>query len=517
MNRESRIKKSFLNARVNLIAYTVSLFIAFFSRQIFLSRLGAEFMGLSETLNSILGFLNLAELGIGTAIGYVLYKPIYDKDHNKINEIISVLGVLYRWVGYFILFAGVVLSFFLPLFFKDTSFDASTLYIGYYCLLSTSLIGYFINYRTCILAADQRNYVVTGYFQIVNVCRTLIQMLVAMYVASFALFFIIQFFFGVVNVIILNVKVNQLYPWLKTDVRNGRALLKQYPEIFKYISQIFIHKIGALVQFQLTPIFIYKYVSLASVALYANYTTVTSRVQQLISTVLDSTGSSIGNMVAEGDNNKSYNTFRQLFLFRSLCSGIAATCCGYLVAPFVSVWLGPQYVLDWKISVIVALLMYSRMVRLVDPFLYASGLFSDVWAPFAESAICIAGAIVGGSHWGMSGVMLGQLLSQLLIVHIWKPYFLFSRGFHRSVFAYWELVARTVVLLAISGVLAWLLTSLLYTYTELAEGWSNWILGALVFSVSLSIINCLLIWLASKEIRILFKRISFAMFSRKNK
>ena len=93
---ESRVKKTLLNARVNLIFYFLILALSFVSRKIFLNCLGADFIGLTGTLQNLLGFLNLAELGIGTAIGYVLYKPLFDHDEAKINEIISVMGYLYR-------------------------------------------------------------------------------------------------------------------------------------------------------------------------------------------------------------------------------------------------------------------------------------------------------------------------------------------------------------------------------------------------------------------------------------
>ena len=88
--QESRVKKSLLNARVNLIFYFLTLILSFFSRKIFLDTLGADFVGLTGTLQNLLGFLNLAELGIGSAIGYVLYKPLFEHDEGKINEIISV-------------------------------------------------------------------------------------------------------------------------------------------------------------------------------------------------------------------------------------------------------------------------------------------------------------------------------------------------------------------------------------------------------------------------------------------
>ena len=112
MSQESRVRKSLLNARVNLIFYFLTLALSFFSRKIFLDTLGADFVGLTGTLQNLLGFLNLAELGIGSAIGYVLYKPLFDHDETKINEIISVFGYLYRWIGKIILIAGCILAFF---------------------------------------------------------------------------------------------------------------------------------------------------------------------------------------------------------------------------------------------------------------------------------------------------------------------------------------------------------------------------------------------------------------------
>ena len=68
-----RVHKSILNAEVNIFFYFITLFLAFFSRKIFLDCLGTEFIGLTGTLGNILGYLNLAELGITACIGYFLF------------------------------------------------------------------------------------------------------------------------------------------------------------------------------------------------------------------------------------------------------------------------------------------------------------------------------------------------------------------------------------------------------------------------------------------------------------
>ena len=80
--------------------FVVQIFVGFYSRKVFLDHLGAEVIGLNTTLGNILSFLNLAELGIGIAMATSLYKPIHDKDHEKITEILSMQGILYRRIAW---------------------------------------------------------------------------------------------------------------------------------------------------------------------------------------------------------------------------------------------------------------------------------------------------------------------------------------------------------------------------------------------------------------------------------
>ena len=90
-----RVRKSIKNAEVNLLFYFLSVLLSFFSRKIFLDCLGAEFIGLSGTISNILGYLNLAELGIASCISFHLYKPLQENNHEKIQEIISIFGYIH--------------------------------------------------------------------------------------------------------------------------------------------------------------------------------------------------------------------------------------------------------------------------------------------------------------------------------------------------------------------------------------------------------------------------------------
>lgn len=507
MGNESRVKKTLLNARVNLIFYFLTLALSFFSRRIFLNTLGADFVGLTGTLTNLLGFLNLAELGISVAIGYVLYKPLFDQDQQKINEIISVFGYLYRWVGKIILVVGIILSIFLPLIFPNTGFDLSIIYLAYFSFLFSSLIGYFINYRQTLLGADQKNYVVTAYFQTGNILKTIIQMTSAYYTGNYYIWIIIEFIFSIIYSVILNWKINKVYPWLKSDIKSGKLLYQKYPEVMKYTKQLFVHKIAGLVQFQTTPFLIYAFVSLQTVAFYGNYTIITDKFKLLFDSFLGSTAAGIGNLIAEGNKEKILKIYWEMMSLRFLIVGIATFSLYYLLPTFIELWLGKEYILS-KIVLILVLAIFSLSIirGTTDQFINGFGLFYDIWAPAAEAIIFIFTAIIGGYLWQLEGVLLGSITSLLIIVYGWKPYFLFKKGFKLSLKCYWLGFFKLLIISFLT----------LFTFDFINNNiewqlslitWSNFILYSLYVSLSIAFIQFVFLYFGNNGLKGLIKRL----------
>jgi len=151
--------------------------LAFISRKVFIDTLGTEIVGLSATMRNILGFLNLAELGVYTAVATSLYKPLFDQDEKKVNEIISLFGYLYRIIGFIILGLGIIVSIFLPWMFAKTDLDFLILYAAFYTFLAVTLVSYFNNYKQVLLAADQRTYVTTRLSNWINLCKVGLQII----------------------------------------------------------------------------------------------------------------------------------------------------------------------------------------------------------------------------------------------------------------------------------------------------------------------------------------------------
>jgi len=506
MPKESRIKKSLLNARINLIFYILALFLSFFSRKMFLNYLGADFMGMTNTLYDLLEFLNLAELGIGSAIGYVLYKPLFEQNETKINEIISVLGFIYQRIGFVILGAGIILSLFLPAIFPGNVFDIKVIYFTFYAYLASSLITYFANYKIALLAADQKNYITTAYFQTAMLVRTLLQMGVVCYTANFYLWILIELLSNITRSVILNWKIRQVYPWLKSEVKRGKELLKCYPEVIKYTKQLFVHKMGGFVHFHTIPLLIYAFVSLETVAFYGNYTIITNRISQLLNTIWGSTEAGVGNLIAEDDLNKTRQIFWELFSVRFLIAGIVSFGIFQLTEPFISLWLGKQYILPHSVLCLIILssfIGYSRGVT--EQFLFGYGLFSDTWAPIVEICINLTTAIIGGSIWGLQGVLLGSISGLTIIVGIWKPYFLFKCGLKTKFRFYVINYLKQLSIVSGAGLACHYLLPIKWFAPQ--ASFVHWAVYAIALMLAYSLLTSVLFYMTVPSIRSFIKRL----------
>lgn len=444
-----RVHKSMLNAEVNLIFYFLSLFLAFFSRKIFLDCLGTEFIGLTGTLGNILGYLNLTELGITASIGYFLFKPLQSNNRQETQEIMSLLGYLYNWIGWVILIGGIIISLFFPLIFAKAGLGLGIIYFAFYSFLGSSLIGYFINYRQILLSSDQKSYLVAIYFQSANIFKTILQIYLAYTFQNLYIWVGIEFIFSIIGCITLNWKINKEYPWLKVNKKQGKLLIKKYPEVLTKTKQVFIHKIKDFVLVKSDELFIFLFVSLKMVAFYGNYMMIISKVISLFSAVTGSVGASVGNLVAEDNKQNMLKVFWEYTTIQHTIAAILSFTLYNYLEPFITHWLGEEYIMDHRILILLIIYIYITNSRnSVDSFNYAHGLYADVWSAWAELIINVSITIIGGLKWGIIGILLGKIVSLFSIVVLWKPYYLFSAGFKESVSSYWKGVIRNY---AISG------------------------------------------------------------------
>lgn len=445
-----RVHRSIMNVKVGMLFYFLSLFMAFFSRKIFLDCLGDEFIGLTGTLGNILSFLNVAELGIGTSIIYFLYKPLQSNDIAKTNEMMSMLAYLYRCIGIIIGVGGFIVSLFFPFIFLDPPFGLFLVYFTFYSFLASSIFGYIFNFKQLLVGADQKQYVVNSLFQSIGLIQSLTQIILAYYYRNLYLWVIVGFIFTVIGCILVNIRINKSYPWLDVNIKRGKALLKTYPEVLKKTRQIFVQKIKDFILYRSDQILVFAFVSLKMVAYYDNYMIFVNKFNMLVNILSDGMNAGIGNLIAECNRKNTMKVFWELTAIRFIIVGIVIYAFLFFMQPFIVIWLGNDYLLNDIIVYLISLNIFIMLSRgVVEMYISACGLFSDVWAAWTELILNIGITLLLAPFYGIAGILLGKILSVFFIALFWKPYFLFTKGLKEKISIYWKSMLRYYVIFTI--------------------------------------------------------------------
>ena len=418
----------------------------------------------------------------------------------------SLFGYLYRIIGTIILTGASIISALFPLIFADKGGSLSLVYFAFYAFLGSHLIAYFINYRQILLDSDQKTYKISIWTQTGGAVTTILQIALAYYYHNPYIWATIQFLLSVFTCWVLNWVINREYPWLKTDKSQGREILKKYPVILQKAKQIVIHRLKNFFLSKSDEILIFAFESLQMVAYYGNYVMIVGKLTGLFNQVLVGMNASIGNLVAEGNKWNIRKVFWEYLTFRYWTTGIFVIALAFLINPVISWWVGPQYILEDYIVVLILLNMYIMLTRpAIDLFINAYGLYDDVWAAYAEGIINLSITLTIGYFYGLVGILLGKIVSMILLVVIWKPFYLYKRGFKESLRAYWLGVFKHYSVLLLSLALCYVFYSLLNWHTMPTI--ISILLSAICITLPVIIIYSLLLYLIVPGAKDLTQRI----------
>lgn len=95
----SRTQNAIKNFMVGIVGQILTIVLGFASRSLFLMVLSVDYLGVSGLFSNIITLLSFAELGVGTAIVYSLYKPLAENDEKKILALMNLFKRTYQVIG----------------------------------------------------------------------------------------------------------------------------------------------------------------------------------------------------------------------------------------------------------------------------------------------------------------------------------------------------------------------------------------------------------------------------------
>lgn len=448
-----RTEKSINNIKINVISQMISFLTKFIGRMIFVNVLSSEYLGINGLFSNILTILSLADLGMDTVLIYSMYKPLAEKNESKLKALINYYKKIYNIIGVFILAVGLLLIPFLKFLIKD-AISIPNLNLIYVLYLLNTVISYFCIYKISIVNADQKSYIVTINTQIFNIISTVLTSIVLVISHNFLLYLLLQIAISILSNIYMSKKAEKMYPYIK-DTKGFMISNDDKNEIKKNTYASMLHKVGGVVVIGTDNLIISAMVGLKDVGLYSNYVLIINAINSLSSQFSNSITASVGNLNTENNVNHLYNIFKKTLFLNSWIYIFCSACLYALINPFITIWIGEEYIFSNIVVIIIILKFYIEGSRkAVITFRNAMGIFQqDKWKPVLEALLNLIFSIVLTYRYGLVGVFLGTILSMLFSCVFVEAYILYKYGFEKNVSEYCKIYMKNFVVLLLDIVI----------------------------------------------------------------
>ncbi len=498
----SRTKNSFKNIINNNIYQLLSIILNFVVRTIFIKTLGEKFLGLNGIFTNILSILSLAELGIGTSMVYSMYKPIAKNDKNKLKELVSYYKILYRKIAIIIFLFG--LSF-IPLlkYVINIDINMSNIIMYYLLYLLNSVSSYLLLYKTSIVIADQKEYIIKKYDTIFLILKSLLQCFVLLKYNNYILYLIIQLASTILVNVFKSKKSEKEYEYIKEK----RILPKEdRKEIWQNIKSLLFYQIGNIMLNNTDNILISIILGTIYVGYYSNYYMIISAVAVLCSLIFTSLQSSIGNYNIKSNSKDKLTLYKTLNFLAFFVYGFCSVMFLALFQDFIKFWIGSRYLLENNVLIIIILNFY--VCGILYPnwcFRFTTNLFNMAkYAIIICSIINILLSIILGIKFGMVGILFATIISRLFTTFWYEPYILYKKIFKEKIRKYFKSQLFYFIIL----ILSFFITSYLSTIIIINNPILQMLLKALC-SGFIYIVICIIIFGKTEEFSFLTKKINY--------
>ena len=434
----SRVRQAEKNIFFGYISNFIIMLVGFLQRHVFIMVLEGELLGVNTLYTDILSMLSLAELGIGSALNYSLYKPVADNDQEKIKSYMRLYKKAYLAIAGVITVIGLAIVPFLPYLIKDSGgISAEDLALYYLIFLFNTVSTYFVAYKYSLANAQQRNYIQTNITTITKIVTVLAQIIMLLLTKNFLVFLLTQSAVELLQKIFVSVYFNKLYPYLRD--RDVRKLDKEETDVVVTKTKaLMFHKIGDVARLSTDSIIITYFMNVNWVGIVGNYTMIITYAANFISVIFNSVISGFGNLVATESKEKQHAMFRVYRFFACWLYGFAAVGFWMLLTPFVSeIWLNEGWRLEQTVLTLILVDFYFKGGRIVlVNFKIAAGVFEqDKYLSLIQGAVNLVLSIVGIQCIGLAGVYVGTVVSGVL-ANIIQPVIIYRDCFARSAQSY---------------------------------------------------------------------------------
>lgn len=473
--KQNRTRATIVTAFSNTGAQILIILLEFAVRSVFIYKLGEAYLGVSGLFQNILGILSLAELGLGPAITYYLYKPAATDDTERLKSLIHLYKRVFNLLGGLILLAGVLLMPFLPYLVNMEVELPVNLYIIYFLyLLNSSLTYLLFAYKTALFTAYQQMHKVAGIQSVTKVFSAILSVILLIVTQNFYAYLLCLITETVAHNLLLSHIADRNFPFLKEKeyTKVSRSELK---EIFKNVYAAVVFKMGDAALYSTDNILISMLCGTVTVGYFSNYNLIVKGVGKFYSAVTSAILPSVGNLNAKESDEKQLQLFNELNFIHAWVLNFCSVSLMVLLQPFISLWTrhtgNVGYVLTMSIPVLLGLNFWIQSyMQIVGQYKNTKGLFwYGKYIQLSMGLTNVILSVIFGKIWGLFGIVAATTVSMLAISFLPFPYYLFHYGYKRSVLPFYAVCLKDFLLLmlgygAVRLLSLWIVQTTVFTF-----------------------------------------------------
>lgn len=483
-----------------------------FYRAVLIDSIGIDYVGLNAALLNVVVLLSITELGVWQSVSFFLYNPLKVRDFKRVHAILLFLKKIYIYIGAINIIIALLMIYFIgDIINLNNDVIESKIVLFFILYAASSIIPYFFSYKRVLIIADQKNYKILPIITAIKVVDIFLKVYVLFSFKSYLFVLIIQVIFILIENIIVNKFIDKEYDYLFNNINDYKLTGEDKVDIKRKIKSMFFHKFGDLSLNSTDNIIINHFVGLAILGIYSNYVMLIGFITTFISVAFNSITSSVGNLMTE-KNKESKNIFFGFIYKLSVFLFVYSSIYFYFLSDYVVyIWLGDKYFIDDEVKLLMSVSLILLGIRIPFNIIkVASGeVDKDKFAPLVQACINLVLSICLASYFGIKGVLLGTIISNIL-VPIWvQPYIVYKYVLDESIIQYFYVLLKIIFLSIISFILVYILYDEIYT--QIFEKTLDTLLGMVYFILIVmlpSFLFMIILFFTKNDFSYIRKRIS---------
>lgn len=402
---------AFLNSSFAALSQIIIFIVGMLLPKIFLNTYGSEINGMVTSIYQFVSYINLLEAGLGAASIFMLYKPLAQKNYDKVNAILYSIKNHYKTLSIYFLAILIILSFTYPLFLKTNALPYLEIVFLVIVLGLGSILEFLIiaKYRI-FLIAEQKVYIISIATIISTVSNFFITYILCKLYWDVTIVKSISLVSFILKIYFLNFYLNKHYQ--KINFKN----LDTYEKInIPNKGNAFLVQLFSLISISIPIVCVTFTQSLISVSIFSIYNMVCMGIVSIISIFSTGMSSVLGRFYVNDDFKKlnlTYDKFEFIMLF---IMSVLIGCLLSLIYSFVTVYtknINDAIYAIQSYAILFPLWTLSHIIRIPqDTLITASGKFKQIKnINLTQIILFVTLPFLSSLYFGINGILISVIL-----------------------------------------------------------------------------------------------------------